>query len=361
MNNSSLGNIKIYGYLEHWLIDFPVKIYANGKLIKKLRRRNVFEYVVNEDTNLLFKFATFKKVELFVKSNDNIDIFLSINNKKIMVEGIYQSDPSYNEVKEIFIRKWHNDYVEAMKKDVRLYKLYKTLFILLLFFSYFSLIIIDNFFFTLVIHIISIIGIYRCSRHTKWKSATDSLIIERPPDIWQLDERYYDWINYRIKPLFELKYNMLCKIRESASEILLEMWPNDDTTRRYLLSFSNIVNNLINENNYKYPLYVTARIISCSMTLPHKSVDTSSYELIVGEVDLSNKANYWKAFQMMERVLFGEEVNIMHEYEIKYYVGNSSSTTTVETVTANSEYNAKQIIINKYNGQEVHILNVKMN
>lgn len=48
----------------------------------------------------------------------------------------------------------------------------------------------------------------------------------------------------------------------------------------------------------------------------------------------------------------------MNTYEIKYYVGNSSSTTTVETVTANSEYNAKQLIINKYSGQEVHILNI---
>ena len=51
----------------------------------------------------------------------------------------------------------------------------------------------------------------------------------------------------------------------------------------------------------------------------------------------------------------------MHEYTIKYYVGTSASTTTVETVTANSEYNAKQLIINKYSGQEVHILDVKMN
>lgn len=49
----------------------------------------------------------------------------------------------------------------------------------------------------------------------------------------------------------------------------------------------------------------------------------------------------------------------MNTYEIKYYVGNSSSTTTTETVNSNSEYNAKQLIINKYQGQEVHILNVK--
>ena len=51
----------------------------------------------------------------------------------------------------------------------------------------------------------------------------------------------------------------------------------------------------------------------------------------------------------------------MREYVIKYYVGVSSSNTTVETVTASSEYNAKQLIINKYPGQEVHILDVKMN
>ncbi len=48
----------------------------------------------------------------------------------------------------------------------------------------------------------------------------------------------------------------------------------------------------------------------------------------------------------------------MNTYEIKYYIGGSSSTTTVETVSANSEYNAKQLIINKYSGQEVHILNI---
>ena len=51
----------------------------------------------------------------------------------------------------------------------------------------------------------------------------------------------------------------------------------------------------------------------------------------------------------------------MHEYTIKYYVGVSSSNTTIETVTASSEYNAKQLILNKYPGQEVHILDVKMN
>lgn len=49
----------------------------------------------------------------------------------------------------------------------------------------------------------------------------------------------------------------------------------------------------------------------------------------------------------------------MNSYEIKYYVGNSSSTTTTEVVNANSEYNAKQLIINKYSGQEVHILSIR--
>ena len=50
---------------------------------------------------------------------------------------------------------------------------------------------------------------------------------------------------------------------------------------------------------------------------------------------------------------------MMNTYIIKYFVGNSSSTTTEETVQANSEYNAKQLIIDRYPGQEVHILNVK--
>ncbi len=49
---------------------------------------------------------------------------------------------------------------------------------------------------------------------------------------------------------------------------------------------------------------------------------------------------------------------ILNTYLVKYFVGSSSSTTTEEQVTANSEYNAKQMIINKYQGQEVHILNV---
>ncbi len=49
---------------------------------------------------------------------------------------------------------------------------------------------------------------------------------------------------------------------------------------------------------------------------------------------------------------------MLQTYRIKYYVGVSSSTTTEETVQANSEYNAKQLIINRYPGQEVHILNI---
>lgn len=50
---------------------------------------------------------------------------------------------------------------------------------------------------------------------------------------------------------------------------------------------------------------------------------------------------------------------MMNNYEIKYFVGNSSAATTIEVVSANSEYNAKQLIINRYAGQEVHILNIK--
>ena len=46
-------------------------------------------------------------------------------------------------------------------------------------------------------------------------------------------------------------------------------------------------------------------------------------------------------------------------YLIKYYVDNSANTTE-ETVTASSEYNAKQLILTKYSGHDVHILNIKM-
>ena len=49
----------------------------------------------------------------------------------------------------------------------------------------------------------------------------------------------------------------------------------------------------------------------------------------------------------------------MNTYIVKYFVGNSSSNTTEETVVANSEYNAKQLIISRYQGQEVHILNIE--
>lgn len=49
----------------------------------------------------------------------------------------------------------------------------------------------------------------------------------------------------------------------------------------------------------------------------------------------------------------------MHTYLIKYYVDNSANTTE-ETINASSEYSAKQLILAKYPGHNVHILNVKM-
>lgn len=49
---------------------------------------------------------------------------------------------------------------------------------------------------------------------------------------------------------------------------------------------------------------------------------------------------------------------MLNTYLVKYFVGTSSANTTEETVQANSEYNAKQMIINRYSGQEVHILNI---
>lgn len=49
----------------------------------------------------------------------------------------------------------------------------------------------------------------------------------------------------------------------------------------------------------------------------------------------------------------------MNTYEVKFYVGSIGSTTTIDTVVTNSEYNAKQIILARYPGQEVHILSVR--
>lgn len=361
MNNSDIGNIKIYSYLEIWSINLPIRIYANGKLIKRLKRRTVFEYKIKEDTMFTFKFAAYKKATLTVMANDNIDIFLSLKigglNNAVVAEGIYRSDPSYKEVKEVFMKKWHNDYIKNMKKDVKKYRLYKYLSIILFLFSYYSLYKFNNFTLTMIIHIISIIGIYIFSRHTDIKTV-DKLIFN-VPDTWQLDERYYDWVRYKIAPTFEKKYNMSSITRLKVSEITLEIEPyGRDKPVKYRLYFSNHYINLINENNYKYPLFVRGEIIRED---PKDKEEPYVEFFDIGEVDLQNNENAIKAFKMMEKALFREEVDKMHEYTIKYYVGTSSSTTTVETVTANSEYNAKQLIINKYSGQEVHILDIKMN
>ena len=358
-DNSEKGNIKIYSYLEEWPIHFPIRVYANGKLIKKLKRRTTFEYKIEVDTTFTFKFASFKKATITVKANDDIDIFLSITTDfsySVIAQGIYRSDSEYLKVRDIFFEKWHKSYVKKMKKDVRIHRLKKLLFVLLLLFSYYAL-FKYNFYFVLLIHIIAIIGIIKYDRSTRY--FVPSIFVRRRADIWEPDERYFDWVKAVVNAL-SIKYSMkepYYRIN-NGYDIVAEIFDNS-LRIKYILGFDNMDPKLINEKNYRFPLYVEAKIMAYG--IHNKNEENYSRYIDIGEVDLSTLKNKQDALKKIEEAIFEGEVNKMHEYIIKYYVGVSSSGTTVETVTANSEYNAKQLIINKYPGQEVHILDIKMN
>ena len=123
---------------------------------------------------------------------------------------------------------------------------------------------------------------------------------------------------------------------------------------RINFTFFNAHKKMTNINNYKYP-----------MLLVVDYPDNNIFNLELGEIDLCNEKNVNKAVDLIvkslnlePRIIHYEGGELMNTYLVKYFVGNSSSTTTEEEVSANSEYNAKELIIARYPNQEVHILNI---
>lgn len=83
-SNNSIDNknnkIIIHGHTEKEpLKDLPIKIYEGENLITELERLGTFEFNLDRDTTLTFKYGLYKPISYTLKCNQEEEIFLSLD------------------------------------------------------------------------------------------------------------------------------------------------------------------------------------------------------------------------------------------------------------------------------------------
>lgn len=96
-NTNSNGKVIIHGHTESEMIkDLPIKIYEGDTLIVELERLGTFEFNLNKDTTLTFKYGKYKPTSYDFKANQDEEIFLSLNMNwgKIKIKSNRDNQPT---------------------------------------------------------------------------------------------------------------------------------------------------------------------------------------------------------------------------------------------------------------------------
>ena len=339
------GNIVVFGHDDWYVTGKEIEIYENNTLIGTVNRKGIWQYKVNNDTKLVFKIGT-KEADVKVRCDTNNEI-------KLFYGSDLKAKITYTDSK--FSIDKHNKELQHDKFSKTLtYKYYgiqfrKVLYIILFFLSWF---INDSYLQTILFFgsLIAIIIHTNKFNNTKWKHLAG-------PRSLYINQVYEVLIMTKLIPKLHQEFNYYGikmtqrPIEDDPGKQTYIGHDKDNNSIKFKFYIAH--EDMVNINKYKYPMLL-------------KFSYKNFYNETIGEIDLSNNTNIDATIKLIidtlkekELIKGGEE--IMNTYSVKYYIGTSSSTTTVETVTANSEYNAKQLIINKYPNQEVHILNVTKN
>lgn len=118
--NEKKGKVVIRGNID---IDSPIKFYDGKKLIGKIKSKSTYEYFIDRDTTLVFKFRLFKPAKVEVKANENVEICLgikySLTNEKVLATV---SEIDNEQVNNEFQTNPNNDIQQSNKNQQNLNK-----------------------------------------------------------------------------------------------------------------------------------------------------------------------------------------------------------------------------------------------
>ncbi len=124
-NTNSNGKVIIHGHTESEMIkDLPIKIYEGDTLIVELERLGTFEFNLNKDTTLTFKYGKYKPTSYDFKANQDEEIFLSLdmNWRKIKIKSNRDNQPTIiSDNGSISNAKITKSTAEKKKNHVKLY------------------------------------------------------------------------------------------------------------------------------------------------------------------------------------------------------------------------------------------------